>query len=447
MKQYYPEIALHVPTILLPRDGVPYHRFAVVACDQYTWEPEYWEQVEQIVGDSPSALRLVLPEVYLEAEDREARIAGIRRTMQEYLDQGILQPREPGFVVVDRQTALAPSRHGLVVALDLEHCDYREGATSLIRATEGTLVDRLPSRVEIRQGAPIELPHIMVLIDDPDGTVIEPLLQEDLPLLYDFDLMQGAGHIRGWHVTEPRLVEQVAARLGRLAAPEVVEQRYGAGHTPLLYATGDGNHSLAAAKEAWERLKAEAQDPVQVAGHPARYALVELVNVHDEGLGFEPIHRAVFDVDTRDLLTAMEAYYRKRQIGFERRMFASQAEWERGSQVFHDARHCILFVAAGEFGVVWIDDSRHHLGLASLQAFLDSYMAAEPTVRLDYIHGDDTLLELASSSRAAGFLFPAVDKHDLFPTIVLDGAFPRKTFSMGEPDEKRFYIEARRILP
>jgi uncharacterized protein DUF1015 len=305
---YYPDIALHVPTVLLPRDGILYHLFAVVACDQYTWHPQYWQEVERIVGAAPSALRMILPEVYLEQEDRMERTHRVRATMRAYLEQGLLQPQAPGFVLVDRQTALAPSRRGLIVALDLEQYEYHEGASSLIRATEGTLIDRLPPRIDIRDGAPIELPHAMVLIDDPGGTVIEPLLREELPTLYDFELMQGGGHVRAWHVSEQRLVHQVAARLRRLADAEILAQRYGGQHAPLLYAIGDGNHSLAAAKEVWERIKRTLADPTLAVSHPARYALVELVNVHDEGLGFEPIHRVVLDVDMDDLLTAMEVH-------------------------------------------------------------------------------------------------------------------------------------------
>lgn len=437
----YSEIALHVPIVWLPRDGIPYHRFAVVACDQYTWQPEYWEEVDRFVGDSPSALRLIFPEVYLDADDRAERISGIRNTMREYLEQGILCPREPGFVVVERRTPLTPSRHGLIVALDLEQYDYRTGASSLIRASEGTLVDRLPARIEIRQEAPLEVPHIMVLIDDPDGTVIEPLLQEDLPVLYDFDLMQGGGHVRGRHVAQPGLIRQVADALQRLLESQV--DATSSARAPLLYAIGDGNHSLAAAKEVWERLKASGSDPARLAGHPARHALVELVNVHDDGLRFEPIHRIVLDVDVQDLLASMEAYYRDLHIPFQHHALSCPEE----SGELADDSSQILFLAEGTCRTLDMEDPRHHLKVASVQAFLDAYLESHPKVRLDYIHGDDTLLELAASPRSAGLVFPAVTKHDLFRTIMLDGAFPRKTFSMGQADEKRFYIEARRILP
>ena len=447
MDLYYPDIALHVPTVLLPRDGILYHLFAVVACDQYTWQPEYWQEVERIVGAAPSALRMILPEVFLEQEDRMDRTHQIRATMRAYLEQGLLQPRAPGFVLVDRQTALAPSRRGLIVALDLEQYEYHEGAGSLIRATEGTLIDRLPPRIDIRDGAPIELPHAMVLIDDPGGTVIEPLLREELPTLYDFELMQGGGHVRAWHVSEQRLVHQVAARLRRLADAEILAQRYGGQHAPLLYAIGDGNHSLAAAKEVWERIKRTLADPTLAVSHPARYALVELVNVHDEGLGFEPIHRVVLDVDMDDLLTAMEVHYQRRQISFKRCLFANRPAWETACQQLPDARHNILVVAPGEFGILWIGEPHIHQEVASLQTFLDEYLVGHPQARLDYIHGDETLMELAAQPRTAGFLFPAVNKRDLFRTTILNGAFPQKTFSMGEADEKRFYIESRRIVP
>ncbi len=448
MELYYPDVGLHVPTVLLPREGIAYDRFAVVACDQYTRQPEYWQQVERLVGDAPSALHLILPEIHLHAADRAARIARIHRTMREYVAEGILQARAPGFVLVDRQTALAPSRHGLLVALDLERYDYREGARSLIRATEGTVIDRLPPRVDIRADALLEVPHVVVLIDDPEGTVIEPLLGMALPQLYDFELMQGGGRLRAWHVGDQRLIAQVVQRLRALSGAQASPLGPPARHdpAPLLYAIGDGNHSVAAAKVVWERIKAESTDPRTVAAHPARYVLVEVANVHDEGLGFEPIHRLLLDVDVDEVLDGMERHLRELHRPAQRRLFASRAAWQVAAQQAA-ARCCAPFMAAGRYGMFCSEAAQPALGLAALQRFLDTYVAGHPGAQLDYIHGDETLVALAAQPRAVGFFSPAVAKHGFFATIVRDGPFPCKTFSLGEADEKRYYLEARRILP
>ncbi len=306
------KLAMQVPTILLPKPGSDLHRWAVIACDQYTSEPEYWQAVDRLVDNYPSTLRLIFPEVYLEDADGDARIADINASMDQYLADGVLAAQEQGFVLLDRQTSHAPSRKGLMVALDLEAYDYRPGTKTLIRATEGTIVDRLPPRIRVRKNAAVELPHIMVLIDDPERTVIEPLFAAQLEQVYDFELMQNSGHLRGWKVTQKKLIEQVGGALARLADKERFQKRYEvADDQVMLYAMGDGNHSFATAKAIWEQLKADAADPAEVMDHPARYALVELVNVHDPGLEFEAIHRVLFAVDADDLLSRAGDYYRQ----------------------------------------------------------------------------------------------------------------------------------------
>ncbi len=438
-------LALEVPTILLPAEGVDPSRWAVIACDQYTSEPEYWTAVDRLVAGQPSTLRLIFPEVYLEEGDDAPRIAAINRAMDEYLAQEVLAEQPPGFLLVDRKTTHAPSRKGLVVALDLEHYDYRPGAKTLIRATEGTIVDRLPPRIRVREKAALELPHIMVLIDDPEMTVIEPLFDAGCVPVYDFELMQNGGHLRGWQVTEPQLIKQVGAALTRLAEVERFQERYAVDDDEvMLYAMGDGNHSFATAKAIWEKLKSDAADPATVMDHPARYALVELVNVHDPGLEFEAIHRVLFDVDSDDLLRAAQAYYAAagtpcRVTWFDGLRAAEAAVVQSG-----DA-HALPFIAAGRYGVLQVDRPALTLEVATLQNFLDDYLKSRSAARIDYIHGDDAVTRLGSRARAMGFYLPAISKHDLFRTIVRDGALPRKTFSMGEADEKRFYLEARRI--
>jgi hypothetical protein len=441
----FAKLALEVPEILLPGQNVDLHRWAVIACDQYTSEPEYWAAVDRLVGDQPSTLRLVFPEVYLEDDHSDARIAGINASMNQYLSDGVLLPQDRGFVLVDRKTSHVPSRKGLVVALDLEAYDYRPGTKTLIRATEGTIVDRLPPRIRVRENAAIELPHIMVLIDDPEMTVIEPLFETDLEKVYDFELMQASGHLKGWRVAQPELLEQVANALEALARKERFQKRYKVTDDEvMLYAMGDGNHSFATAKAIWEQLKSDAADPAEVMDHPARYALVELVNVHDPGLEFEAIHRVVFDVSVEDLLEKADAYYLKAgtpcSVETYSGLDATTAAVEAAG-----AAHAVAFVTAGGFGLLRVDQPSLTLEVATLQTFLDDYLKSQPQARIDYIHGDDAVTRLGSQKGNIGFYLPSISKHDLFRTIVRDGALPRKTFSMGEADEKRFYLEARRI--
>ena len=441
------KLALEVPNILLPKAGIDLNRWAVIACDQYTSEPEYWQAVDQLVADQPSTLRLVFPEVYLEAEDGDKRIADINASMEQYLAEGVLAEQGKGFILLDRKTSHVESRKGLIVALDLEAYDYRPGSKTLIRATEGTIVDRLPPRIRVRENAAVELPHIMVLIDDPEQTVIEPLFEAELEQVYDFELMQESGHLRGWKVNQSLQLEQVATALEALADKERFQKRYDVDDNEvMLYAMGDGNHSFATAKAIWEQLKTEASTPAEVMDHPARYALIELVNVHDPGLEFEAIHRVVFDVDADDLIKQAEAYYQKTgtpcRTAWHDDLTSTVAAAEQSGNA-----HAIPFVAAGQFGLLEIADPQLTLEVGTLQNFLDDYLQNRTSARIDYIHGDDAVSRLGSLQGNVGFYLPSISKHDLFRTIVRDGALPRKTFSMGEADEKRFYLEARRITP
>lgn len=422
MKRHYPEIGLHVPTLLLPQADVALESWSVVACDQYTSQPEYWQETARLVGDRPSTLHLVLPEAQLGRDDRVAAITRINGRMVEYLSSGVLEAQPPGFMLVERTVGRAVPRRGLVVALDLDAFDYRPGARELVRSTEGTDRNRLPARIAVRREAALETPHIMVLIDDPGRTVIEPLFRHDLAPAYDFELMQGGGRLRGWHVSDAALIDGVASRLAALRA----------GEPPLIYAMGDGNHSFAAAKAVWEEIRATVPP-----NHPGRYGLVELVNVHDEALDFEPIHRLVLGVPASDVLAAMAAH------GFRRRTFAGREAWGRACDDL-GIGHRIPYIAGPEFGVVEMDAPSHRLPTATLHAFLDAFLD-RTDAEIDYIHGDDVLLELAAGEGRVGFLLPAMDKHDLFRTVIEDGATPRKTFSLGEPHEKRYYLECRRI--
>ncbi|MEJ2201652.1 MAG: DUF1015 domain-containing protein [Desulfuromonadaceae bacterium] len=443
----FAKIALQVPTILLPQNGLDLTRWAVIACDQYTSQPEYWQQVKHSIADKPSTLNLIFPEVYLEETDGDERIRAINATMERYLNEGILEAQPPGFILVDRATETVPSRKGLMVALDLEAYDYRPGATRLIRATEGTILDRLPPRIRVRENAPIELPHIMVLIDDPEQTVIEPLFQRQLPLAYDFPLMLGGGHLKGWRVEDPEAIGQVAESLARLADPARFASRYQVGNQPVvLYAMGDGNHSFATAKAIWENKKAAASDRDAIMNHPSRYALVELVNIHDPGLEFEAIHRILFDVDLEQLIRTAEQFYRHAGASFYCEHCTDLDSLpEKTRRLKREGRHLIPFIAGERCGLFIIDNPPMHLLVATLQTLLDPFLAEHPQVRIDYIHGEGTVTSLGKQPGNVGFYLPAISKHDLFKTIILDGALPRKTFSMGEADEKRFYMECRKI--
>ena len=428
------ELPFRPADILLPRD-CDLSLWSVVACDQYTSQPEYWQRVEERVGRAPSALRLILPESCLEGPDVETDIMEINNTMSRYLREGRFQEYPDSIFYVERTLDSGAVRRGLIGMVDLEQYDYEPGSGAPIRATEGTVLSRIPPRVAVRKNAPIELPHVMLLADDPDRTVIEPLSEhtDEMEPLYDFELMEQGGHLRGWRLTGEQK-EQVHTALAALADPAAFRNRY---HLVedlpvLLFAVGDGNHSLATAKECYERAK-KLTPPDQWDKLPARYALVELVNLHDDSLEFEPIHRVVFGAKPEALLDALNQYY---------------PSTLRGRQIAPEIREralCFSYVSPDSEGEIALLDSASQLAVGALQAFLDDYLARHPHVRIDYIHGADVVRKLAEQPNTIGFLLPAMGKEELFPTVIHDGALPRKTFSMGEAHDKRFYLEARRI--
>lgn len=445
----FAQIGLQVPTLLLPRAGLDLTRWAVVACDQYTSQPGYWAEVENLVGEAPSTLRLMLPEIYLGAADEALRIAAIQDTMRRYLAERILAAQPPGFLLVERETGRGRTRKGLIAALDLEHYDFNPGAKTLIRPTEGTILERLPPRIRVRENAPLELPHVMVLIDDREHSVIDPLFAEPQECVYDVPLMLNGGRVRGWRAQHPLLIQWVVEQLARLADPVLFAHRYGvAGEPVLLYAMGDGNHSFATAKIIWENLKRAAPDPVAIMQHPARHALVELVNLHDPGLEFEAIHRVAFGVNAADLLAALGDFLAAQGSALT---VLDRPSWEAARRSWQETRQpdrqAVAFLAEDRSGVLVVERPRLTLPVATLQAFLDRYLQDRPGARLDYIHGDAALEQLGRQPGNVGFYLPALAKDDFFRTIIRDGALPRKTFSMGEADEKRFYLECRQIVP
>lgn len=434
----YNEIGIQIPQLLLPKKGIDLTKWSVIACDQFTSQPEYWQEVEKLVGKDPSTYNLILPEVYLEKPGEEERIKFIQAKMRSYLDHDLFQPYE-GLIYVER-TVNGKIRRGLMLCLDLECYDFTKGSSSLIRATEGTIVERLPPRMKIRQGALLELPHILVLIDDPHKTVIESLekARDDMEKLYDFDLMLGSGHLTGYAVS-PQLEDRVVADLRKLAQPASFAKKYqvGSDKPVLLFAMGDGNHSLATAKAAWEKMK-----PELGMNHPARYALVEIENVHDKGLEFEPIHRVLFGLK-RDIFAALKGHFGKKMNYVAVPGAAEMVKIVDGN---HGPAQAIGVVGGGrQFGVIEIDQPTSNLAVGSLQTFLDPFLLEGGADKIDYVHGDEIVCRLGLLPDNAGFYVPGMDKSDLFKTVILDGALPRKTFSMGEAKEKRFYLEARRI--
>ena len=426
MNKMFEGLGFSPADILLPKDGTDMTKWAVVACDQFTSQPEYWEAVEETVGEAPSTLRLILPEAHLNAPDVEDRIAAINANMTKYLEGGVFRTCEDALIYVERTQSDGKVRHGLVGKVDLDNYDFTPGSGSLIRATEGTVLSRIPPRVKVRKDAPVELPHIMVLIDDAERTVIEPLTAaaESMEVVYDFELMQGGGHIRGYLLSEEQKAA-VAAALAALKAPEVQEAKYGLKNAaPLLYAMGDGNHSLATAKQCFEDLKAREGEAAYA--FPARYALVELVNNHDDALQFEPIHRVVFGVDPEEVMTAFFAAHPGAHDGV-------------------GEGHVIEYLFGGGHGFVTVPDPKLQLPVGTLQAFLDEYVKDHEGAEVDYIHDDDVVERLSMQKNAVGFKLPAMGKDQLFKTVMADGVLPRKTFSMGHARDKRYYLEARKI--
>ncbi len=407
--------------ILLPdfkkTDG---SRWAVIACDQFTSEPEYWDAAEKYVGDAPSALRLILPEVRL--DKAEECVPVINKTMYQYLGS-VLHENPETMIFVERTQPSGGVRRGIVGMVDLECYDYRKGTEPRIRATEGTVLERIPPRVAVRRGAPIELPHVMLLIDDPEKTVIEPLMSADLTPAYDFDMMLDGGHIKGQFLTEHEM-KRVSDALEALVTPEAIEKRYGGSFAPLLFAVGDGNHSLASAKALYEEIKAEIGEDA-AKNHPARYALAEVVNLHDPALEFEPIYRVVFGVEPEKFVKEFSEY-------------CEALDGDSTPQT-------VKYIYNGGEGEIIIRKPCHQLTVGTLQTFIDGYIKEHPSAVVDYIHGEDSTEKLANKENAIGFIFDGMGKDQLFKSVMLDGALPRKTFSMGHARDKRYYVEARKI--
>ena len=431
MNQKFEKLGFYPADILLPK-GQDMTKWAVVACDQFTSEPEYWQAVEQQVGDAPSTLRLILPEAKLKDPNVDEYIAGVNRTMDKYLADDVFTLLPQSLLYVEREQSDGRIRHGLIGMVDLDAYDFTPGSGALIRATEGTVLDRIPPRARVRRGAPIELPHVMLLIDDPDRTVIEPLTAAagTMEKLYDFDLMQGGGHIAGWAVEDPAMLAQIDVALAALGSQEAFDAKYpqAKGAKPLTLAVGDGNHSLAAAKACWEELKATLT-PEERESHPARWCLAEVCNVHSPAIEIEPIHRVLFNVDCGAVLLALISWSDSNMAGI----------------CFGDSKQQAFTLAGPHVSnVLSFEDPVAPLTVGTVDEFIEYFMARHSEARVDYVHDEPAVRALTRQGGVA-FLLPPFEKNDLFKGIVMGGVLPRKTFSMGHAEEKRYYIECRRI--
>lgn len=408
--------------ILVPKKGTNMNKWSVIACDQYTSEAEYWEETEKNTTGAPSALNLILPEIFLEDSDVSQRIENIHDNMEKYIADGIFEEYKNSMIYIERIQSNGVLRAGVLGMIDLEEYDFTKGSKSQVRATEATVVERIPPRIRIRNGAMLELPHIMILIDDENKSVIEPIAgdKDSMEKLYDFELMQGGGSISGYRM-DKKVCSEIISRLDSLGDKDKFREKYGT-EDVLLYAMGDGNHSLATAKEFYEQLKRDNPDK-DLSNHPARYALAEIVNLHSPALEFEAIHRIITETDTDKLLNEMTA--------------ALELSDSPSEQSFD-------IILNGTVTKKYIHNMSSNLTVGSLQKFLDGYLS-ENSGKIDYIHGVDSVEKLAKQENSIGFILPDMPKSELFPTVVKDGALPRKTFSMGHAADKRYYIEARKI--
>lgn len=403
---------IRVPKTLLPNKKVNMSNWSVIACDQFTSQKDYWIRLEQIIGDSPSCLNLIYPEVYLEQADKQARVDNINKNMVSYIKKKILTPNK-NLILVERQLSDNKCRLGLMIEVDLEEYDYAKDSKSLIKATEKTVEDRLPPRIEIRQNACLEIPHIMLLMDDEKNEVLNELYakRKSYDVLYDFELNMGGGHLIGYGIKNG---QEIINKLNKKFNAQSAKDKYG--DNPVLYAVGDGNHSLATAKECWNKIKPTLNDK-QKANHPARFALCELVNLYDDSLQFQPIHRLIKG-GTEHFIKYLQSMVGGR---------------EQIKVVFEGNEY---FVNVNPYPPAAIED---------IQSAIDVYLQNHPQVSIDYIHGDDNLLEVAKNENGIALFMPKIQKEQLFWHISNRGVLPRKSFSMGHAEDKRYYTEAKLI--
>ena len=410
--------------ILIPKN-IDMTKWSVVACDQYTSEPSYWEEVKDFVGNNPSTLNLILPEVYLEDKNVDKKIQRINQTMKEYIDSDLFNEYEDSMIYVERKQSDGRVREGLIGVVDLNDYSFEKDSQSLIRATEKTVIERIPPRVKVRENASLELPHIMILIDDDKKETIEKLKDKvnTNDLVYDFELMKNSGHIKGYKISKEE-IKRVTKQLELLSDKSLFEKKYNVKDKGvLLFAMGDGNHSLATAKTCYENLKDKLSEK-EYLNHPSRYALVELVNLHSPALTFEAIHRVLFDIDVNDFIKELYKYYDINEEGIGQRFEIITSNFDKE---------------------LFISNPKSNIVVGSIQMFIDEYLKTHKG-RIDYIHGEEITKSLGKKENNIGIIFDPMLKNELFKTVILDGSLPRKTFSMGHADDKRFYLELRKLV-
>lgn len=400
--------------ILLPDCDM--HKWSVVACDQFTSEPEYWRTVRDIVGNAPSTLHMILPEAELGEKDPETESLRINSAMQEYLDGKVFKRYPNSYIYLERTLASGAVRRGIVGKFDLEAYDWHKGTSSPIRATELTVEDRLPPRVKIRRNAPLEMPHIMIFMDDEENSVFSSV--EKGEMVYDFDLMQDGGSIKGWLVSD---TAELAAAAEGLADKTVLAKKYGSAENAIVFAMGDGNHSLAAAKRHWEEVK-ETIPESEYEHCPARYALAELVNIHDDAITFEPIHKVIFRTDPTDFAKEAKAYF---------------------ADCSGAGRQIRLMTGLGDESIAVCGMTIGQL-IDACESFCKEYIERHGGY-IDYIHGDEQCAEMSHRAGCAGILLPRMEKSELFTSVMSGGPFPKKSFSIGHGNDKRYYLECRKI--
>ena len=430
------DLGLRIPEILLPKN-IDLSTWSVIACDQYTQDKDYWKNVEEKAGNKPSTLNLILPEVYLGSPDKADRIKKIRQSMKEYLDTGVFADAKKCFIYLERKTAFGRTRKGLVAQIDLETYEWKPFSKANIRATEATIVERIPPRMEIRMGAPLELPHIMLLVNDKDDLLVGANKPTDgRAPIYDGDLMANGGHITGWALESKVDIEGVEKALNLIA-----EKNASPDGSTFLFAVGDGNHSLATAKAVWDEYKKEHPEDKD---SPVRYALIEIVNIYDTGLTFEPIHRVIFNIDNEALIKILAEKLNgniKALDDADKVIKAVKDSWANFGFFYLDSE--------GKQKNVLLETKIKELAVARLQPEIDAFLKELPDqskAEIDYIHGTDEVLKLGSKENSLGILLPPIAKDSFFETINGRGPLPRKSFSMGEADEKRFYLECRRLF-
>ena len=446
----FEELGVKAPKVLLPKK-VDTEKWAVIACDQYTQNKEYWNQVEENCKNEPSTLNLILPEVYLNCENKKQRIEKIQASMKTYLEKGVFADEKEEFIYIERQTAFGRTRHGLLAAINLDDYEWKPFSKALIRATEATILERIPPRMEIRKGAALELPHIMLLVNDPEHSLVESTgeaaKKSGNEPVYSGRLMQNGGSITGWAISSREEISEIEKKLNKIAEKNTEKDG-----SVFLFAVGDGNHSLATAKAVWEEHKAEliksGKSKEEIEKSPVRYAMVEIVNLFDTGLTFEPIHRVLFHADCENLLKFLTAQLKGKIVKADNLQELSKAVKDSSN----GAKFGFCYTKNGATNFAVLETSIKELAVAHLQPVLDRFIEAENNkgeskkVEIDYIHGEDELFSLGKKDETTAILLPPISKDSFFATINGKGPLPRKSFSMGEADEKRFYLECRKLF-